>query len=198
MSVELGREAFVGAGSPVVTGGGSYGGYYGAYSGGNALDKAKEFFLSPVFHAVWLIVLTILVIVLFTEKKDSFKNIVKQVDGFKNPSQGESLGYGAAQWQQVDSAANRPQKQLADGFINSREDPYFPEVANYTLGREDREHAAVRALGKINQERIRRAADAADDTKPLPWGPFWEEWKRTHPLDGAEGMSIHPDYNRSM
>jgi hypothetical protein len=53
------------------------------------------------------------------------------------------------------------------------------------LRTENREKEAVRALGKINQERIRRGEGKGSD--PLPWVPFWDEWKKTHPLEG-EGM----------
>lgn len=63
-------------------------------------------------------------------------------------------------------------------FINSRDAPYFPDVTNDILKREDMEAEAVRALAKINQERVRRASPS--DSDPLPWGPFWEEWKQTH------------------
>jgi hypothetical protein len=44
-------------------------------------------------------------------------------------------------------------------------------------------------LGKINQERLRRTSEETANS-PMQWGPFWDEWKQTHPLDGeaVEGM----------
>jgi hypothetical protein len=72
-------------------------------------------------------------------------------------------------------------------FINSREQPYFSDVTNRVLGMENREKEAVRALGKINQERLRRAASDTNSTTPLPWEPFWKEWQSTHAVDGDEG-----------
>lgn len=77
-------------------------------------------------------------------------------------------------------------KQSED-FVNPREAPYFPDVTNRVLRMENREKEAVRALGKINQERMRRAAEDSASTTPLAWGPFWREWKQTHPVDGEEG-----------
>ena len=73
------------------------------------------------------------------------------------------------------------------GFVNSREGPYFPDVTNRVLRMENREKEAVRALGKINQERQRRAAEDTAGTAALAWGPFWKEWKSTHPIDGEAG-----------
>ena len=63
-------------------------------------------------------------------------------------------------------------------FMNNRDAPYFPDVTNDVLRREDMEAEAVRALAKINQERVRRAPPS--DTAPLEWGPFWDEWRQTH------------------
>ena len=75
---------------------------------------------------------------------------------------------------------------MVNGFSNSREAPYFPDVTNRVLRMENREKEAVRALGKINQERLRRTAEDSATTAPLPWNAFWNEWKQTHPLDGEE------------
>jgi hypothetical protein len=63
-------------------------------------------------------------------------------------------------------------------FMNNRDAPYFPDVTNDVIRREDMEAEAVRALAKINQERIRRAPPS--DSAPLEWGPFWDEWRQTH------------------
>lgn len=93
------------------------------------------------------------------------------------------------------SQAGRSSEWLRDkrqsSFMNGREQPYFPDVTNRVLRMENREKEAVRALGKINQERLRRAAEDSSSTTPLPWGPFWNEWKQTHVMDGedvAEGF----------
>jgi hypothetical protein len=85
--------------------------------------------------------------------------------------------------------------ELQSGFINAREQPYFPDVTNRVLRMENREKEAVRALGKINQERLRRAAEDTTSTTPLPWGPFWKEWKQTHVMDGEDVASGFEDDN---
>ena len=77
-----------------------------------------------------------------------------------------------------------------ESFMNSRETPYFPDVTNRVLRMENREKEAIRALGKINQNRAKRAAAGDRSSGPLAWGPFWREWKQTHPTDGgSEGFS---------
>jgi hypothetical protein len=77
-------------------------------------------------------------------------------------------------------------------FMNNRDAPYFPDVTNDVLRREDMEAEAVRALAKINQERVRRAPPS--DSAPLEWGPFWDEWRQTHGSSdysaGIEGFDI--------
>ena len=78
-------------------------------------------------------------------------------------------------------------KSRQEPFSNSREPPYFPGASNRLIRVENREKEATRALAKINQERLRRRASHISDptsTDPIPWGPFWQEWKNTHPLDG--------------
>jgi hypothetical protein len=80
-------------------------------------------------------------------------------------------------------------KEGRDSFLNAREQPYFPDVTNRVLRIENREKEAVRALGKINQERLRRAAADDMSTTPLPWAAFWEEWKKTHPIDVEYGYA---------
>ena len=55
------------------------------------------------------------------------------------------------------------------------------------LSMENREREAVQALAKINQERLRRASEHDDGMSPLPWGPFWAEWQKTHADDGDGG-----------
>ena len=82
---------------------------------------------------------------------------------------------------------------ITSGFINAREQPYFPDVTNRVLRMENREKEAVRALGKINQERLRRASEDTSSTTPLPWGPFWKEWKQTHVMEGEDVASGFED-----
>jgi hypothetical protein len=86
---------------------------------------------------------------------------------------------------QEDRAAEYAES-IQSGFNNSRDEPHFQEANNNVLRMENREKEAVRALGKINQERLRRAAEDTSSTTPLPWGPFWKEWKQTHVMDGED------------
>jgi hypothetical protein len=79
---------------------------------------------------------------------------------------------------------------LRDKFVGGREAPYFPDVTNRVLRMENREKEAVRALGKINQERFRRSQADTASTNPMAWGPFWKEWKQTHPMDGEKGYGL--------
>lgn len=79
---------------------------------------------------------------------------------------------------------------IKSGFVNSREAPYFPDVTARVMRMENREKEAIRALGKINQERQRRSTD----NEPLEWGPFWKEWKNNHPMGGeVEGFNPTKD-----
>ena len=68
----------------------------------------------------------------------------------------------------------------SEEFIGGRETPYFSDVTNRVLRLENREKDAIRALAKINQERLRRQAERPDAT--VPWDSHWAEWKRTNPL----------------
>jgi len=67
-----------------------------------------------------------------------------------------------------------------DNFVNSRETPHFSDVTNRVLRMENREKEAIRALAKINQERIRRQAERPDAT--VPWDTHWNEWKLANPM----------------
>lgn len=102
----------------------------------------------------------------------------------------------------VSGQASRPveyAQQLKSGFLAPREAPYFPDVTNRVLRMENREKEAVRALGKINQERLRRAAEDTSSTAPLQWGPFWKEWKQTHVIDGEDVVSgFESNFERQM
>jgi hypothetical protein len=93
-----------------------------------------------------------------------------------------------SRFSQEDRAAEYAHERQS-GFINAREQPYFPDVTNRVLRMENREKEAVRALGKINQERLRRASEDTASTTPLAWGPFWKEWKQTHVMDGEDVVS---------
>lgn len=69
--------------------------------------------------------------------------------------------------------------QLGTGAVagfGNREPPIFQEVSVDTLRSEDQERAAVAALAKINQARVSRRPEMEYD--PLPWKPFWNEWKK--------------------
>jgi len=88
--------------------------------------------------------------------------------------------------------AGESSQPMLSTFMNNRDAPYFPDVTNDVLRREDMEAEAVRALAKINQERVRRATPS--DNAPLEWGPFWDEWRQTHGATDyssltSEGMS---------
>jgi hypothetical protein len=124
---------------------------------------------------------------------------IASITGLTNPSTGigyastRSDGYGEPSETSLRLAGMDGYRDQ-DAFaamrepFNSREPPYYPDVTNRVLRMEDREREAIRALGKINQERLRRAAEDSNTASPLPWDPFWNEWKQTHPLDG-EGVS---------
>jgi len=84
----------------------------------------------------------------------------------------------------------------SQSFINSRDAPYFPDVTNDVLRREDMEAEAVRALAKINQERVRRAPPS--DSAPLEWGPFWDEWRQTHGSSDYSGGMMEGNTNMTQ
>jgi hypothetical protein len=109
-----------------------------------------------------------------------------------------SASDNVSRFSQEDRAAEYAHERQS-GFINAREQPYFPDVTNRVLRMENREKEAVRALGKINQERQRRAAEDTSSTTPLAWGPFWKEWKQTHVMDGEDVASgFESEFERSM
>jgi hypothetical protein len=103
------------------------------------------------------------------------------------PSQGSSgQGEGMQNRSKVEGVYADIQARR-EPFMNSREAPYFPDVTNRVLRMENREKEAVRALGKINQERLRRSADESAGSAPVPWDSFWSEWQLTHPAEGMVG-----------
>ena len=189
------------------------GGKYGGYSGGGAevllnipgaswVVEKTDFKMAGYFYAAFIILVLLYL---------AFSSIYGSValiggGGFRSGYRdhaGSRLGHASTRDDGYGEAAEtnirlshlgvegyRDQDSFAtirSGFINAREAPYFPDVTNRVLRMENREKEAVRALGKINQERLRRAAEDTQSTTPLPWGPFWKEWKQTHPMDGEPG-----------
>lgn len=120
--------------------------------------------------------------------------MMEQDDGFENNpatarfyTEKQSSGFANSY------LAEKLQKLNESAFMNSREAPYYDSPPNRTVQMEDRERAAVRALAKINQERLRKAeaaaaaeAAATGVSAPLAWDAFWKEWKVNHPLDGED------------
>lgn len=134
-----------------------------------------------------VILLVILVIVIVTGMGSWFSGYRSGNSGYlydgtissgANGFFGERSDTGA-----VSSRASELWQQKTNGFMNSREPPYFPDVSNRVLRMENRERDAMRALGKINQERLRRSSEDSVAAAPLPWDSFWEEWKKTNPVD---------------
>jgi hypothetical protein len=66
-------------------------------------------------------------------------------------------------------------------FLGSREAPFFSGVSNSTLRKEDDQQAAVRVLGKINQERLRRKTARDADVAPVQWEQHWDDWQKQNP-----------------
>jgi hypothetical protein len=134
-----------------------------------------------------LILFVLLIIILFS---------TGVLGGFTN-NVGVPNSHGA-----FDSLRSDKFSNMRSSFMGDRSAPHFSDVTNTVLRSEDREKEAVRALGKINQERLRRAAEDSNSTTPLPWEPFWKEWKATHPMesDGGryneEGFSDKFDQNQ--
>jgi len=136
----------------------------------------------------------VIVSVLLGKKSVGFENRNILTTGRAGIRFASSPSDNVSRFSQEDRAAEYA-GELRSGFINSREQPYFPDVTNRVLRMENREKEAVRALGKINQERLRRAAEDTSSTTPLPWGPFWKEWKQTHVMDGEDVASGFEDDN---
>jgi hypothetical protein len=72
--------------------------------------------------------------------------------------------------------------------LSGRETPYFPDVNHRVVQQETREAQARDTLIAINRKKIQVGEN------PLQWEPFWDEWRRTHHLDG-EGFS---DYDSRL
>jgi hypothetical protein len=175
----------------------------GGYSGGGQGSDVLAMFdfgnvvseKLGVTHAVGglIVVLVMMLIVFFLW--NPIVSMYASLTGFENMhphNLRSAIGHSQPSLERF-SMADRPGDWLArkSAFMNGREQPYFPDVTNRVLRMENREKEAVRALGKINQERLRRAAEDSSSTTPLPWGPFWDEWKQTHVMDGedvAEGF----------
>jgi len=181
----------------------------GNYSGGNqftgflaavpgATSVSQKFGWSPSSGGVFVIVVVLIIIVMFfvlvTKDKfgqeEEFRNIL--TTGRAGIRFATSPSDNVSRFSQEDRASDYA-SDVQSGFINAREPPYFPDVTNRVLRMENREKEAVRALGKINQERLRRASEDSHHTNPLPWGPFWKEWKQTHVHEGEHHHSGFED-----
>lgn len=190
------------------TGAGKYGGYDGGFGGallvpGQWLADNTGFGTANIWTGL-IVVLVILVIAILLGVTLGFVSGYRdhsgtriahastRDDGYGEPSE-TNIRLAAAISKAGGVEAFRDQDAFArirSGFVNAREAPYYPDVTNRVLRMENREKEAVRALGKINQERLRRAAEDTSSTTPLPWGPFWREWKQTHPMDGEAGYGL--------
>lgn len=160
----------------------------GGYSGGGMMDgwtaEGKQRLFAGVVITVVVIVLIILLVYLTKDTKDDFTNFYGQ----RFAASKSDRDYFTLQPTDTRAAEYVSDfRSRESGFVNSREGPYFPDATNRVLRMENREKEAVRALGKINQERQRRAAEDTEGTAALAWGPFWKEWKSTHPVDGEPG-----------
>lgn len=182
------------------------------FRGVGAMSSPAFFGLGPTGHFVWgVIVVCILLFIAIGTLGFAGFGIAKvagmtdyssgrlgfaasRADGYGEPSESGPRVIGG-----MDGFTSRAQDAYStlhrsSGFMNSRETPYYSDVPNSTLMTEDREREAVRALAKINQERLRRAA--ADPNAPMAWDPFWKEWETSHPLDSdGEGFNnpMKPD-----
>jgi hypothetical protein len=182
-------DGFTG-GLVVASGGGSYDGPIGQLQ-----EVASCMWENKIALAIMIIVVIVLLFLctkLFGAKAKPEKSAFSPAHGQRFASSHSGLGLTSA-FSQRDRAAEYSSK--ISPFMNSREAPYYPDVSNRTMRMEDREKEAMRALGKINQERMRRAS-----TPPLPWKPFWNEWKKTHSVDNVnEGFrsgsgTLMPNY----
>ena len=161
----------------------------------------------PVISLVIGVTVIILFILLVYVVGDFFVSLFTDPQGFtggrwldRTGSGSNNLGFGSVftgtnqKDSMTDSSRSGNFIMNRDGFLNSREKPYYPDATNHTLRFENREKAAIRALGKINHERLRRSD--IDLNAPLKWEPFYAEWKKNHPIDGesrsVEGMHGEP------
>jgi hypothetical protein len=168
----------------------------GGYSGGGFVDDPLGWALSTVvMHPgkilAFIVVLLILLVVMLMSNgagKDGYTQEHPNTGKFRSGASDSILGF---------EQRNRADEMARSGFMGSRDEPYFSDVTNRVLRMENREKDAVRALGKINQERLRRASEDTMGTNPLPWGPFWKEWQETHVMDG-EDVKESFSYSDSM
>lgn len=186
----------------------AYGGKYGGYSGGNvatdffgAVPGAKFLYAKTEMGSAWgwglaiVIVCVLILIAIIVPSVYAYKSGFRDHAGIRlGHASARSDGYGEPAETSIRLGGVRESfrdqdafASIRSGFANSRETPYYPDVTNRVLRMENREKEAVRSLGKINQERLRRAVEDTQSTTPLPWGPFWKEWKQTHPMDGEPG-----------
>jgi hypothetical protein len=166
----------------------------GGYDGGSWFTKACNSVSNTVSeHYVGILVATVVIIglvLLIFFLVSGYRSGYTQSQAYSSSGASGRFMGTTSQIGLGNSTADQDVWDSRDGFLSSREQPYFPDVTNRVLRMENREKEAVRSLGKINQERLRRSAEDSSSTTPMPWGPFWDEWKKTHPLDGeVEGFS---------
>lgn len=178
--------------------GGYSGGYNGGYYGGEVdspetvhLKAAfREFKAAGALRITGVVIVLILIYMGLSLFYTWAKGMIDKTTKFQN-NPGANLRFESV----VSKFQNGKYPGGKSGFMNSREEPYFPDVSNRVLGMENREKEAIRALGKINQTRLQRSPDGSPPLAPLPWDPFWKEWQAAHPseddiLDGdVEGFN---------
>lgn len=184
----------------------SSGGLVVASGGGNPLTKKVPLNV-PVwgFFVAFLLLILVIVIVHVASKCSDPVGLVKEAvaetfsgvmtSRLAHASARSDGGYGIPSSELYPDRAQRTSGfdgkrrdmvalDSMSGFLGSRETPHFQDVPNHVIQVEDRQRAAIRALGKINQERTRRGTEP-----PLPWEPFWREWQSSHPVAGEYGFS---------
>jgi hypothetical protein len=131
---------------------------------------------SVIFGSFIIVLIMVLIFIVAMDNFESMHNITHET--------GSPAGQRFFGERSEDRSVLRDPPEKVSGFLgNGNDAPYFSDVTNRVLRMENREKEAIRALGKINQERLRRAAEE-NSTSPLAWGPFWKEWKSTHAMDG--------------
>lgn len=151
-----------------------------------------------IAFGVGFVIIAIIIIIVYTSKKkeDMCNGVIKDGSAsgvqyygeFSGANQGKGNPLAADAWDirncQLGGVDHFVEGMTLPGpseeFIGGRETPYFSDVTNRVLRLENREKDAIRALAKINQERLRRQAERPDAT--VPWDSHWAEWKRTNPL----------------
>jgi hypothetical protein len=175
----------------------------GGYSGGGFTNDPFAWFVSAIdMHPRILlgVVIVLIIMLVISAVTRGFAPPPPIPSGYVNglhPNTGKFRS-GASDSILGFEQRNRADEMARSGFMGSRDAPYFSDVTNRVLRMENREKDAVRALGKINQERLRRASEDTMGTNPLPWGPFWKEWQETHVMDGEDVPKEAFSYSDSM